>query len=250
MTKIKTLLVDDEPGNIIAMVQMLTQYCPNVEIVAQASNISDAAIAIAKHQPQLVLLDIEMPNGNAFDLLNNIAPIHFEVVFVTAYNIYAIQAFKYSAIDYLLKPVNIDELKNAVNKAYSRLEKNSLNLRIDSLLSNINNKEPNHKKIGIPTLDGIEFDEVENIIYLKADNNYTHIACKNKAKIIASKPLKEFEDILPKHIFCRVHNSFIININHIKKYHKGRGGYVIMDDDTNIEVAVRKKDELFKMILH
>lgn len=249
MSKIRTILIDDEKGNIITLVEMLRNYCPDVEILATASDINEAEIAIKKYQPQLIFLDIEMPFGNGFDLLNRLQPINFEVVFITAFNNYAIKAFKYAAIDYLLKPVNIEELINSVQKVKTALEQSNLSSRIDHLLTNINNKEVNSKKLGIPTSDSITFIEVDDIMYLESDKNYTKFCLTQKRKEMASKALKEYEELLPKNTFCRVHKSYIINIAFIKKYQRGRGGYVVMEDGTSIEVSSRKKDELMAMIL-
>ena len=248
MSKIKAILIDDEPGNIATLTKMVAEYCTDVELLATANDILEAEKLIHQHQPDLIFLDIEMPHGNGFDLLNNLAPIKFEVVFVTAFNAYAIQAFKYSAVDYILKPVSINDLKNAVIKVKNRLEKNQLNQRIDSLLSNLKTESSGRKRMGISTQDGIDFEEFDNIMYLQGENNYTSIYLNNKPKEIASKAIGEFEELLPKKIFCRIHKSYIININYIKKYQKGRGGFVIMQDGTSIEVSIRKKDEFLRLL--
>jgi len=247
MSKIKAIIIDDEPGNIATLTKMVAEYCTDVELLATANDIHQAEKLIHQHQPNLIFLDIEMPHGNGFDLLNNLAPIKFEVVFVTAFNAYAIQAFKYSAVDYILKPVSINDLKNAVIKVKSRLEKHQFNQRIDSLLSNLKTESSGRKKIGIPTLDGIVFEQIDDIMYLQGESSYTTIFLKNKRKEIASKHLGELEELLPQKLFCRIHKSYLININYIKKYVKGRGGNVIMEDGTSIEVSVRKKDEFLKL---
>jgi two-component system LytT family response regulator len=248
MPKVKAIIIDDEPGNIATLTKMVAEYCTDVELLATANDIHQAEKLIHLHQPDLIFLDIEMPHGNGFDLLNNLAPINFEVVFVTAFNAYAIQAFKYSAVDYILKPVSINDLKNAVIKVKSRIEKHQLNERIDSLLSNMKTEASGRKKIGIPTLDGIVFEQIDDIIFLESDNTYTTIFFKNKRKEITSKSLGELEELLPQKIFCRIHKSYVININYIKKYYKGRGGNVIMEDGTSIEVSVRKKDEFLRLL--
>jgi len=248
MSKIKAILIDDEPGNIATLTKMVAEYCTDVELLATANDIHEAEKLIHQHQPDLIFLDIEMPHGNGFDLLNNLAPIKFEVVFVTAFNAYAIQAFKYSAVDYILKPVSINDLKNAVIKVKNRLEKNQLNQRIDSLLSNLKTESSGRKRMGISTQDGIVFEEFDNIMYLQGENNYTSIYLNNKPKEIASKAIGEFEELLPKKMFCRIHKSYIININYIKKYQKGRGGFVIMQDGTSIEVSIRKKEEFLRLL--
>ena len=248
MKKIKAIIVDDEQGNIITLTEMLSSYCPDVSLVGTANNITDGERLIYAETPDLVFLDIEMPFGNGFELLNRLMPITFEVVFITAFNNYAIKAFKYSVIDYLLKPVNIDELKSAVLKVRSKMESTNVTLRIDSLLSNLKTEKTGQKKIGITTEDGIIFEEIDNIMYLEAEGSYTTIFIKGGKIETTSRTLKDFEDMLPENIFFRVHNSSIININYIKKYYKGRGGYVEMDDNKKIEVSQRKKEEFLTKI--
>ena len=248
MKKIKAIIVDDEQGNIITLTEMLSSYCPDVSLVGIANNITDGERLIYAEKPDLVFLDIEMPFGNGFELLNRLMPITFEVVFITAFNNYAIKAFKYSVIDYLLKPVNIDELKSAVLKVRSKMESTNVTLRIDSLLSNLKTEKTGQKKIGITTDDGIIFEEIDNIMYLEAEGSYTTIFVKGGKIETTTRSLKDFEDMLPENIFFRVHNSSIININYIKKYYKGRGGYVEMDDNKKIEVSQRKKEEFLAKI--
>jgi two-component system LytT family response regulator len=248
MKSIKAIIIDDEPGNIITLTKIVEEYCPNVEIIATAINIQEGEIAIHKYEPHLVFLDIEMPNGNGFDLLNKLMPIHFEVVFITAYNDYAIKAFRYSAIDYILKPINITDLKNAVIKVNNRLQQNQLNIQIESLLSNLKTDTVSRKKVSIHTTTGIVFEEIENIMHLQGESSYCTVFIKGKSKQMASKSIGEMEDILPENIFCRIHKSHLININYVKQYYKGRGGYVEMEDGTKIEVSVRKKDEFLQLM--
>ena len=248
MKKIKTIIIDDEQGNIITLTEMLNNYCPDVFLIGSANNITDGEKLIYAETPDLVFLDIEMPFGNGFELLNRLMPVTFEVIFVTAFNNYAIKAFKYSVIDYLLKPVNIDELKAAVLKVRNKLESTNVTLRIDSLLSNLKTEKTGQKKIGITTEDGIIFEEIDDIMYLEAEGSYTTIFTKGGKAETTSRTLKDFEDMLPENIFCRVHNSSIINVNYIKKYYKGRGGYVEMEDNKKIEVSQRKKDEFLSKI--
>ncbi len=243
---IKCVIIDDEPGNIVTLKALLNLYCPEVLVEATAPDSIQGAAIISKVKPQLVFLDIEMPYGNGFDLLDQLSPVTFEVVFITAFNNYAVKAFKYAAIDYILKPVNIAELKEAVGKVSKRLQEKKVNIRVASLLNNLKAANSNVHKIGLPVTEGLYFEEVANIMYLEASGSYTAVYTKNKNKQLVSKNLKEFEDSLPDNIFCRVHHSYIININCIKKYYKGRGGYVEMEDGTNIAIAVRKKDQFLE----
>lgn len=244
------ILVDDEPGNIITLSELLREYCPEIAIVDTAQDIKKAYDSIKLNRPDVVFLDIEMPYGTAFDLLDKFGIVEFEVVFITAFNDYAIRAFKYAALDYLLKPVNIAELKEAVKKVTKRMEEKKVNLRISSLLANLRSENQLNQKIGLPTSEGFYFEEVNNLMHLEASGSYTQLFIKGRKKLLVSKNLKEFEEILPDSSFCRVHHSHIININFVKKYFKGRGGYVEMEDGTTIEIAVRKKDDFFARFRH
>ncbi len=244
---IRSIIVDDEPGNIVTLSELLKAYCPNVEVVATAPDPIKAHEAIQKYQPQLVFLDIEMPYGNAFDLLDKCNPINFEVIFITAFNQYAIKAFKYAAADYVLKPVNIGELQQAVEKVATNINNKQVNNRILHLLTNLKTENTTQQKIALPTSEGLLFEDISQISHLEAVGSYTKIYFKGNRKEIVTKNLKEFEDLLPSTIFFRIHHSFIVNINFIKKYHKGRGGYIEMQDGTNIEVAVRKKNAFLEL---
>ena len=243
---IKTVIIDDEENNIGTLQSLLTQFCPEIEIIGTAGNAKQAFTVINELQPQLVFLDIEMPMGNGFDLLEKLMPVNFEVIFVTAFDQYAITAFKYAAMDYLLKPVSIDELKRAVNRSVIRIAEKNVNNRIESLIANFRSEAQGLKKIGLPTAEGLVFEEIENIMHLQAESNYTLVYIRNKKKMTITKSLKEFEDLLPANIFCRLHHSHIVNLNYITKYYKGRGGYVELTDGTTVEVSTRKKDDFLE----
>jgi len=243
---IKTVIIDDEENNIGTLQSLLTQFCPEIEIIGTAGNAKQAFTVINELQPQLVFLDIEMPMGNGFDLLEKLMPVNFEVIFVTAFDQYAITAFKYAAMDYLLKPVSIDDLKRAVNRSAIRIAEKNVNNRIESLIANFRSEAQGLKKIGLPTAEGLVFEEIENIMHLQAESNYTLVYIRNKKKMTITKSLKEFEDLLPANIFCRLHHSHIVNLNYITKYYKGRGGYVELTDGTTVEVSTRKKDDFLE----
>ncbi|WP_462219040.1 LytR/AlgR family response regulator transcription factor [Ferruginibacter sp.] len=245
MQTISAVIIDDEPGNIITLLELVKQYCPDVFIKGTAPDPLKGYELIKQSNPDLVFLDIEMPYGNAFDLLDKLAPVSFEVVFITAFNDYAIKAFKYAALDYLLKPVNINELKEAVNKVSKRLEERTVNNRINTLLGNFKAENAITQKIALPAFDGCYFEDISNIMYLQTENSYTYIYCKGKTKLLVTKNLKDFEDILPSALFCRIHHNSIVNINFVKKYSKGRGGHVQMEDGTTVEISVRKKSDFF-----
>lgn len=243
---IKTVIVDDEENNIGILQSLLTQFCPEIEIIGTAGNAIQAFTVIDELKPQLVFMDIEMPMGNGFDVLEKLMPVNFEVIFVTAFDQYAITAFKYAALDYLLKPVSIDDLKRAVTRSVMRIAEKNVNHRIESLITNLRSEGAGLKKIGLPTAEGLVFEEIENIIHLQAESNYTLVFIRNKKKMTITKSLKEFEDILPPAIFCRLHHSHIVNLNYITRYYKGRGGYVELSDGTTVEVSTRKKDDFLE----
>jgi two-component system, LytTR family, response regulator len=239
----RALIIDDEPKNVRILKRLLDDYCPQIEVAGEAGDARAALTTIREIKPDIVFLDIEMPYGNAFDLLDKLLPVDFEIIFITAFDDYTLKAFKYSALDYLLKPVDIDELKAAVKKAAEKIAGKNINLQLGNLLSNLKNNQAALQKIALPAADGIIFINVEEIIRCEANGNYTIIYADSKEKITASKTIKDYEELLPPSIFCRIHNSHIINLNRIKKYHKGRGGFVVMDDGTSIEVASRRRDE-------
>ena len=243
---INAVIIDDETRNIKLMKNILSKFCPQVHLIGDANNGQTGQELIRQKKPELVFLDIEMPYGNGFDLLNALMPINFEVIFVTAFDKYVLQALKYSALDYLLKPINIDELKGAVQNAELRIQKNSVNQQLSNLLDNFKKQESGLKKIAVPTSGGFDFILIDDIIRCEALGAYTKIHINDSKKIVVSKPLKDYETILPEDIFFRIHNSHLINLNYIKKYNRGRGGIVELDDGSIIEVAIRRKDEFLK----
>jgi two-component system LytT family response regulator len=240
---IGSVIIDDEVKNIRVLKKMLAEFCPEIDVIAEAKDARQAVDVIDLHKPALVFLDIEMPYGNAFDLLDKLMPVNFEIIFITAFNEYALKAFKYSALDYLLKPVNINELKIAVAKAAERVNSKSMNVQLNNLLQNLQKKNEALRKIAISSKDGLLFVAVEDIFRCEASGAYTYIFTRENGKIISSKNIKEYEAILPENIFFRVHHSHIINLNEIKKYHRGRGGYVEMKNGSLIDIAVRRRDE-------
>lgn len=246
---IKTVVVDDEKKGRELLVNVLKNYCNGIEVVGQAENANEAYKVINRENPDLVFLDIEMPNGTGFDLLKMFSKISFHVIFTTAYDHYAIKAIKYSALDYLLKPIDIDELQESVAKVHEHTSINPQNPNIEVLLSALNNVDK-VKKIAIPDQEGVAIVEVKNIIRCQADSNYTLIFLKDGTKVVSTKTLKEYNNLLDEETFMRVHNSYLININHIKKYIKGDGGQVIMSDDSVVEVSRRRKSDLMEVLTH
>jgi two-component system LytT family response regulator len=240
---INYVLIDDEPKNIKILKGMLDEFCPDIEYSGAASGVNDGEELIRKEQPRLVFLDIQLANLNAFDLLDRLMPVFFEVIFVTAYNEYAVKAFRYSALDYLLKPVNIEELTAAVTKASEHLRLRSVNRQLQNLLFNLRTPESTAYKLAIPNADSLSFISVVDIIRCEANGGYTHFYMTNGDKVLSTKTIGEYEELLPPDIFLRIHSKHIINIQHIKKYHKGRGGFVEMEGMFTIEVSARRKSE-------
>ncbi len=241
---IAALLVDDESHCIKRLEKLLTeQKLLSLEIVKSSDSVDTAYEDILTHKPQLVFLDVHLNNKTCFDLLAKFKHIDFEIIFTTASDQFAIQAFKYSAIDYLLKPIEREDLLQALGKVTERLQSKTSSLRINNLMQNTGSAT---KKICITDQKSMEFISVSDIVRCEADVNYTNIYLSNKEKKTASKPLKEFENMLCDFGFFRVHQSHLINLHFIKKYDKGKGGVVHLSDGSEIEVSTRKKEEFMK----
>jgi two-component system LytT family response regulator len=239
--KIKAIIVEDEKSNRDNLATILSQYCPEVEVLAMCNSAIEGREAITRLTPDLVFLDIEMPGGNGFSLLESIGEINFEVIFVTAFDHYGIKAVKFCALDYLLKPIDILELQRAVEKVESRIVEKSENLRMKSLLSNRQEQRLN-PKIALPLSDKIEFIEISSIIRCEGESNYTHIYLKTGEDILASKTLKEFDELLSDHNFLRVHQSHLINLNEVKSYVKTDGGYIKMKDGASVSISRQRRE--------
>lgn len=248
---IKAIIVDDELGARESLSKMIEKNCKQLEVVAKADSAQAAFEAITNKQPDLVFLDIEMPNGNAFDLLEKFKEINFNIIFTTAYDHYAIKAIKFSAVDYILKPIDPEELVEAVKRFEKKQQgaPNVLDKQFKTLLSNVR-PENKLKKVGIPDGDGLIFINLSDIIRCESDGNYTFFILTNGKKIIASRTLGEYEQMFTEDNFFRVHRSHLINLQHVKKYIKGEGGYVIMTDDSQVEVSRRNKNEFLEKLSH
>ncbi|UXX78419.1 LytTR family DNA-binding domain-containing protein [Reichenbachiella carrageenanivorans] len=247
MDKLTAILVDDEQDSRQILASYLAKYCPDVELLAACKNIQEGLSAITQHQPDLLFLDIEMPYGTGFDLLEQVGEVNFETVFVTAYDNYAIQALNMSAAYYLLKPVDIDELIQAVAKIKSERTKNSEISHVKILLDNIKETHGRPKKIMLPTFEGFEIVPIDQIVYCEADDNFTKFHLKGVSKpLLISKTLKHFEDLLPTSNFLRIHRSSLINIEYVIRYTKGKGGYVTMNNGTELEVSPKKKPQFLE----
>ena len=240
--KLKTLIVDDEQDAVNFINSIIGEYCPSLEVVAKANNIVQGISAINEKKPDLVFLDVEMPNGNGFDLLAQFPEKDFDVVFITAFNHYAIKAIKFSAVDYILKPINIHEFIEAVNrvvkKRSERPSQGNENLKI--LMENLRTSPPS--RMAIPTADGMEYLNPREIIRIEADRSYSWFFLTGGRKILVSKHLKEFQELLSDRHFFRSHNSHLINLKYVKKYIRKEGGYIEMTDNTMIPVSRNRKD--------
>lgn len=242
---IKTIVIDDELKARETLKSLVNIYTPFLDIVAFGDCVNSGIEIIKKHQPELVFLDIEMPTGNGFQLLEQIDEINFETIFTTAHSSHAIKAIKYNALDYILKPIDSDELKEAVAKAEERIKKKKTE-RQGQKDQPLVNAAPVQGKLAIPTLEGLSFIDTGEIVSCIAEANYTRICLENGQKIMVSKTLKEFEGLLAHHNFYRVHNSSIVNISCISKYFKGEGGYIELSDGTTLEVSRRRKQGLLE----
>ena len=238
--KLNTIIVEDEETSREILKNYLNKYCPNVNVLGEASNVDEALILIRNNDLDLVFLDVEMPYGNAFDLLDKVGDINFETIFVTAYNHYAIDALNAHASYYLMKPISIDELIKAVDYVTEIKTKEDA-LQDQVLIPKTNNV---NGKITIPQQDGFEVINTSDILYCKADDNYTEIYLNTNKKKLVSKTLKYFEDALNDTNFARVHKSYLVNVNEIVKYVKGKGGSVVLSNGKEIMVSASKKSEL------
>lgn len=240
------IIIDDEPSSRNALKQKLSRHCEGITIIGECENGEEGIALLAKTDYDIVFLDVEMPRMNGFNMLQNLSKINFEVIFITAYDHYAIKAIKFSALDYLVKPVEVEELKIAVEKAVKKRNSSSGNERLEHLLQNLMQDKNELHRIAIPSMEGLQFVETENIIFLEANSNYTCFFINNQSKITVAKTLKEFEDLLPASVFIRIHHSYIINKNMVTKYIKGEGGQVIMKNGKVLDVARRKKEFFIK----
>jgi two-component system, LytTR family, response regulator len=244
---LRTILVDDEERVRKTLEIMLRKHCPNVKIVAEADGVESGIQAIKKHHPDLVLLDIKMDDGTGFDLLWKLDPVDFKVIFITAYDQYAIKAIKFSALDYLLKPVDPDELVHAVAKA-EKMVLDEMNKQLDTLAENVRGEEKSSKKIILKTFDNIHLLRIRDISYCESNGNYTNFHLLNGKVILVSVTLKEYDDMLSEYGFFRAHKSFLVNLAHVERFEKSEGGSIVLADEVKIPVSYRKKEQLIEML--
>lgn len=242
---LKAIIIDDEPDCVRLLALQLKMYCPQVQVVAECTESEEGLIKIKELQPDMVFLDIEMPVMNGFQLLEKTGPIHFSLVFVTAYDKFAVKAFRFSALDYLLKPIDGKDLKAAVEKAEQRRwpEKQQLSLLKQQLQSDAKTFPD---KIALPYQNGVTFAEVKQIIYCESDNNYTRFFMVDGHQHTVAKTLGDIQEVLEERNFLRVHRQYLVNLDHIKKYVRGEGNYLILSNDQHIPVARNQKERLIE----
>ncbi len=244
---ITATIVDDEPYSCEALATLLERYCPDVKILDICYSASGALKSIKDQKPGILFLDIEMPHMNGFEMLEKLTEVDFELIFTTSYDQYAIKAIQFSALDYLLKPIDSEELQKSVQRAVNN-PKHLLPQQIAVLLQKLNHPTIPVNKIAIPTMEGLQMILVENIISCESDRNYTILFLKNKQKIIASRTLKDIEEMLGDYSFARVHHSYVVNLNEVEKYIKGEGGYLLMSNGTTVDVSRSRKEILLKKL--
>jgi len=245
---IKAIIVDDEQYCCETIASLLEDNCPEVELLGIYHNGADALPAIRQHSPSLVFLDVEMPKMNGFEMLEQLVSINFDIIFTTSYDQYALKAIRFSAIDYLLKPIDREELQIAVQKVVQRSQR-TITQQVEILMQKLHQPAKSINKIALPTMEGLQMILVNSIISCEADSNYTILLLKGNKKVIVSTTLKEIEESLEEYSFARVHRSYLVNLNEVEKYIKGEGGYLIMSDGSNIDVSRNKKENLLKKLL-
>ena len=241
--KITTLIIDDDADSRLALATYIRKNCPELILTGEAQSVSESIQLISKEDPDLLILDISLPDGTAFDLLRQLPEKKFEVIFITAYDKYAIEAFKFSAIDYLLKPISYTDLQEALQKVSERMAEKYFKTHWLTLTHNLQYKNPYEKRLAIATSEGFVFADIKNIVRLESHSNYTHFYFTGEKKLVSSHTLGYYEELLPEANFCRIHNSHLVNIEFIDRYVKGGvGGTIVMKDGLELSVSQRKKE--------
>ncbi|MFO8128756.1 MAG: LytTR family DNA-binding domain-containing protein [Bacteroidales bacterium] len=245
---LKAIIIEDEKKSRETLKGLLARFCKNVEVIAEAGGYQEGIKVLSEHKPDMVFLDIQMPDGSGFKLIEDLGKITFEIIFTTAYDHYAIKAIKYSALDYLLKPIDPDELINSVSKAELKKSGTHINKSIQVLLDNIRTPESESQKIVLSTSDKLHIVEISRIVRCESDNYYTRFYLNDGSKILVSKTLKENEKLLSSHNFIRPHKSHLINIQYLKSFNREEGGYILMGDNSKIPVSRRKREKVLDLI--
>lgn len=244
---VRTIIIDDEQPCIDSLSFDLKKHCKEIDILETCTNPKEGLLAIKKHKPDLVFLDVQMPWLNGFEMLELLDEINFAIIFTTAYDQFAAKAFRISAIDYLLKPVDVNDLKEGVRKASEKIQQRSGVENIANLLQNIKQPESN-QRIAFPGRDGFEFVEAGKIIYAQAEGSYTHVFLNDKRKLVISKTLSDIEEMLPQDLFHRIHHSTLVNLSHVTHLFKSDGGYIVLENGEKLAVSKSKKDSLMERL--
>lgn len=244
---ISAIIIDDEPYCCETLDMMIGRFCPEIKVVAVLNSGAEGLEALSQYRPQLVFLDIEMPYMNGFEFLERAHFVNFGLIFTTSYDQYAIRAIRFSAMDYLLKPIDRLELIQAVSKVSKSLE-NPTQMQLEILMQKFNWPKNPIKKIALPTMEGLQMVDIDSIISCSSDSNYTNFYLKHDKKLTASRTMKDVEELLSDYAFLRVHNSYIVNLNEINKYFKGEGGYLLMSDGSRIDVSRSRKEILIQKL--
>lgn len=242
MINISCMILDDEARNAQLLTKMLAGYCPQVQVLATETDARKGLTMIRELQPQLLFLDIEMPHLNGFEMLKQLEPVQFEVIFVTAYSHYAVEAFEHHAIGYLTKPINTEKLISVVNTAADKIEQKAFNRNLFSLIES-SGKNAQSQKIPLSTSNGLVFVKLADIMYCESNGNYTTFFLNDGKSILVSRQLGEYEKLLPDADFTRIHDKYIINLSYIREYIKGSGGDVVLENGKELPVASRRKDD-------
>ena len=245
---IRSVIIDDEPHAAQVLQILLEKHCPEITVEAIFHAAKEAEKMVPAINPQLVFLDIEMPHMNGFELLEKLATVNFQIIFTTSYDQYAIKAIRFSALDYLLKPVDPQELKAAVKKSAGLLSASTLPSQLDVLREKLRQPAALVNRIALPTMEGLEMVPVDTILYCTANSNYTSLVLKDKQKLLVSRTLKEIEEMLEDYPFLRIHHSCLVNLHEIKKYIRGEGGTLLMSDGVEVAVSRSRKDILLKKL--
>ena len=244
----KVIIIDDEIRTRKSIADILKFSQQDIELVAEAEDVATGVDAIIEYKPDLILLDIDMPDGTGFDLLKKLNDIHFKIIFITAYEEYAVRAFEFSAIDYILKPVDPKKLIDAIDKAHQLVEQENINLKLNALFANIENSVSENKKLVLKTSESIYIINTHDIVRCESDGGYTQFYLIDGKKILVSRNLKDYEGMLDGFGFYRIHQSHMINLKYIDHYSKTEGGAVVMKDSSNLPVARRKKESFLKLL--
>ncbi|PHN07067.1 LytR/AlgR family response regulator transcription factor [Flavilitoribacter nigricans] len=246
---INAVIVEDEQHNREYLGKLLERYCPDIQLLAAARDVGSGLKAIEAHQPDLLFLDVEMPDGTGFDLLQQLPAEDFSIIFVTAYDHYALDAIRFCAIDYLLKPLKVEHLKAAVQKVIRQKGQQQENRLLRQLLNNISQQDPREKRIALPTQEEIILVKVSEIIRCQGENNYTGFYLRDGRHILVSRTLREFEDLLGEYSFLRCHQSHLVNMAEVRSFVKSDGGYLLMNDDSRVNVSRHRKDKVLAALI-